>query len=476
MSAVRNVRWVGMIQVTRVSVQLLGLLVLSRLLTPADFGLVAIVFAISNFAMLLRDMGMAAAIIQRETLDEQTKLTAHWSNCFIGLTLAAALLALSHPLQMIFKAPGLAPLVQLSALSFPFLSGSTVHQALLERANKFATVARIEIIALVMGFIVAVVSALRGAGAYSLVLQTLTVSVLSAVQFWIASDLKWRWEWSREHAKGLWGFSGNLFGFNLVNYFSRNADTMIIGRVLGPAHLGPYSLAYRIMLFPLQNLTFVATRALFPMMSRQQNSPQELGAMHLRLLSVISFFTAPMMAGLFVLRETFVDVAFGEGWDMAAMLFLWLAPIGFMQSIVSAGGIVFQALGRTDLLFRLGILSSVMHVTGFVSGVHWGLNGVAAAYFVVTVINSAISLGVLLHLMQQTVARLVSAVLPAVAKAIVMAILVYFAEIEFRALGVPALPRLIALSVAGGLIFLALTRIHLMPADRDVLRLFMKRA
>jgi O-antigen/teichoic acid export membrane protein len=465
MSAVRNVRWVGMIQVTRVSVQLIGLLVLSRLLTPADFGLVAIVFAISNFAMLLRDMGMAAAIIQRESLDEQTTLTAHWSNCFIGLALAAVLLALSHPLEMIFKAPGLAPLVQLSALSFPFLSGTTVHQALLERANKFATVARIEIIALLTGFVVAVVSAWQGAGAYSLVLQTLTVSVLSAVQFWIASDLKVRWSWSREHAKGLWSFSGNLFGF-----------TMIIGRVLGPAHLGPYSLAYRVMLFPLQNLTFVATRALFPMMSRQQHSPQELGAMHLRLLSVISFFTAPMMAGLFVLRETFVDVALGDGWETVAMLFLWLAPIGFMQSIVSAGGIVFQALGRTDLLFRLGVVSSVLHVGGFASGVHWGLSGVAAAYFVVTVVNSAISLGVLLHLMQQTVPRLLSAVLPAIAKSIVMAIVIYFAEIELRSLGVPALARLVGLSVAGGLIFLALTRIHLMPADRDVLRLFMKRA
>ena len=100
----------------------------------------------------------------------------------------------------------------------------------------------------------------------------------------------------------------------------------------------------------------------------------------------------------------------------------------------------------------------------------------AAAYFIVTVVNSAISLGLLLRLMQQTVARLLSAVLPSVAKAAVMAILIYFAEIELRALAVPALPRLIGLSVAGGLIFLALTRIHLMPADRDVLRLFMKRA
>lgn len=476
MSAVRNVRWVGMIQVTRISVQLLGLLVLSRLLTPADFGLVAIVFAITNFAMLLRDMGMASAIIQRDTLDEPTILTAHWTNTFIGLGLAVVLLGFSFFAEHVFKAPGLAPLVQLSALSFPFLSGSTVHQALLERGSKFSTVARIEIVALLTGFTVAVVSAYLGAGPYSLVLQTLTVAVLSAIQFWIASDTKMKWGWSSEHARNLWGYSGSLFGFNLVNYFSRNADTMIIGRMLGPAALGPYSLAYRVMLFPLQNLTFVATRALFPMMSRHQHSPQELGAMHLRLLSVISFFTAPMMAGLFVLREPFVDVALGDSWGMVAALIMWLAPIGFIQSLVSAGGVVYQALGRTDLLLRLGIVSSIMHVTAFVTGVHWGLLGLAAAYFIVTLINAVISLGVLLHLMQQTVPRLLSAILPAIGKALIMATLLYFADIELRAMHYPALVRLLALSAGGGIIFLALTRIHLMPADRDVLRLFMKRA
>lgn len=476
MSAVRNVRWVGMIQITRISVQLLGLLVLSRLLTPADFGLVAIVFAINNFALLLRDMGTASAIIQRDQLDEPTVLTAHWSNCFIGLGLAVILLALSYPLAIVFKAPGLAPLVQLSALSFPFLSGSTVHQALLERGSQFSTVARIEIIALLTGFAVALVSAYLGAGAYSLVLQTLTVAVLSAIQFWLASDTKMKWGWSREHAKGLWGYSGSLFGFNLVNYFSRNADTMIIGRMLGPTALGPYSLAYRVMLFPLQNLTFVATRALFPMMSRHQHSPQELGNMYLRLLSVISFFTAPMMAGLFVLREPFVDVALGDSWGTVAALIMWLAPIGFIQSLVSAGGVVFQALGRTDVLFKLGVFSSVIHVSGFIAGVHWGLLGVAAAYFFVTLINCAVSMGVLIRLLEQPVPRLLSAVLPAIAKALIMAVILYFADIELRAVQWPPLLRLLTLSVAGGLIFLALTRIHLMPADRDVLRLFMKRA
>jgi hypothetical protein len=159
-----------------------------------------------------------------------------------------------------------------------------------------------------------------------------------------------------------------------------------------------------------------------------------------------------------------------------AVLILWLSPIGFMQSLVSAGGVVFTSLGRTDLLFRLGVLSTVLYVTAFAVGVQWGLTGVAAAYLLATTINSVIALGVQMRLLQQSLGRLLGAVLPSIAKALLMAIAIHFADQELQALGATALVRLLGLSVGGGLLYLALTRIHLMPADRDVLRLFMKRA
>jgi len=160
-----------------------------------------------------------------------------------------------------------------------------------------------------------------------------------------------------------------------------------------------------------------------------------------------------------------------------AVLIMFLAPIGFIQSLVSAGGVVYTALGRNDVLFRLGVFSSLLHVAGFVTGVYLGgLTGLAAGYLVVTLINATVSLGVLLHLIKQTALGLLGAVLPAIAKALIMGVILYFADLELRALGVSSLLRLLGLSAGGALIFLALTRIHLMPADRDVLRLFMKRA
>ncbi len=476
MSAFSNARWVGTIQAARVGVQLLSLLVLSRLLSPADFGLIAMSFAITNFAMLVRDLGTGAAIVQNATLDPKSTLTAHWSNCFIGLGLGILLLAVSMPVARFFQTPDVQPLLQLLALTFPILGCTTVHQALLERSSRFALLARIEITSIALGFIVALSAALYGLGAYSFVLQSLTVAIASAIHLWIVSELRPAWFWGRTEAKSLWRFSGHLLGFNVVNYFARNADAVIIGRALGATTLGPYSVAYRLMLFPLQNLTYVAARALLPVMSRSQEAVPKLGQMYLRTLSVIAFFTAPLMAGLFVLRENFVHVVLGDGWALVAIITAWLAPVGFIQSLVSVGGTVFTALGRTDVLFRLGLFSTALHVTAFLIGVRWGITGVAAAYLVASSINALACFQVTLRLLQQSAFSLFAAVAPAIARALVMGVAIYFAQHELAEHSLPKTLELAVLSGTGALLYLALARIQARPSDRDVLRLFLRRA
>lgn len=476
MSAFSNARWVGTIQAARVGSQLLSLLVLSRLLAPSDFGLIAMTLTITNFAMLIRDLGTGAAIVQNATLKPTTTLTAHWSNCIIGLALGLLLIALALPIAGFFQSAEVQPLLQLLALTFPILGSTTVHQALLERASRFALLARIEIVSIVLGFVVAVCAAVAGLGAYSFVLQALTVAIVSAVQMWIASDFRPTWYWGREPARQLWQFSGNLLGFNVVNYFARNADAIIVGRVLGAGTLGAYSVAYRLMLFPLQNLTYVAARALLPVMSRSQDALPKLGEMYLRTLSVIAFFTAPLMTGLFVLRVPFVDVVLGEGWALVAIITAWLAPVGFLQSLVSVGGTIFAALGRTEILFRLGVFSAVLHVSAFLLGARHGISGVAASYLIASVINAAVCFHVLFGLLQLKRSRLMATVAPAVIRSLIMGVIVYLLQHELQVHAIPKVVQLFVSSATGALVYLALTRLHTRPSDRDVLRLFLRRA
>lgn len=388
MSALSNARWLGLAQAARIVLQIGGVLVMSRLLNPRDYGLVAMSMVVVNLAVIVRDLGTVQAVIQKKELDEETKHTAFWFACVMGSAVGAAVMLIAPRLAAGYRTPEVAGILMLLALPFPIGASASVHQALLERQHRFATIARIEVSSQAIGLLVGIAAALNGFGAYSLVMQALVAPILGTLQMWHASPWRPRFRFSREALRGLWGFSGYLVGFQLINYFSRNADSFIIGRVLGPASLGPYTLSYRLMLFPMMNLTLVASRALFPVMSRQQDDREAMGRLYLRVLFVIACITGPLMAGLFVLREEFVDTVLGSKWHEVAGIVAWLAPVGFIQSLVATTGTVFMATGRTRLMFFLGLYSATLMVSSFVIGVHWGVLGVAQAYFVANVLNA----------------------------------------------------------------------------------------
>lgn len=387
MSAMSNARWLTLAQVARIALQLVSLLVLARLLPPAEYGLLAMATVAMNFAYLLRDMGTAAAIVQKENLSEQTSNTVFWLNVGMGVTLAVVLSAISPLLAAYFSTDRLAPVLCLLALSFPITSASAVHQALLERRSGFKTLARIELVSAVTGLACAVVLAYLHFGVYSLVWQTLASACASSIQLWLASSWRPRKTWSLAEVRSLWGFSSNLAGFNFINFFARNADSMVIGRVLGSVQLGVYSQAYKVMMFPLQSMSAVAGRALFPVMSRQQNNRPQMARLYFRALRLIATITAPLMAGLWLLRDAFVTVALGERWMTVPIVLAWLAPVGFLQSLITTTGTVFMSTGRTDLMMRLGFMGSVLQVGSFLIGVHWGIKGVAICYLVANVLN-----------------------------------------------------------------------------------------
>ena len=476
MSAAINARWIGAIQLAKVGVQLLSIVVLSRLLQPADFGLVALAAAVSTFAILFRDLGTAPALIQKSSLDEATTSAAFWLNAAVGLALGLGLALLAPLIATVLDAPRLSPLLMLLAITFPMSGASIVHQAMLERASRFAVIARIEILSLVLGFAVAVIAALNGAGAYSLVLQTITVTALTTVQLFMSAAWKPTAGPSLKRVGHLWGFSRDMLAFNLVNYFARNADALIIGKFLGPASLGVYSLAYRTMLFPLHNLTFVATRALFPVMSRQQADVDNIAAMFLRSVGVISFFTAPLMTGLFILREPFVDAVFGPSWHSVADVIAWLAPIGLLQSIVSASGTVFMALGRTRTMLKVTLITSTLHVVGFLVGVRWGVTGLAACYFVTNLIMAIPTLVLVMRCLRSTMGALVSAVRRPILLSLAMGLAIYAARSELNGFDLPLLAQLSILTATGALAYLVLAHFAANAMERDVFRALLKKA
>lgn len=391
-SALSNVHWTAVSQIGRAGIQLVSITVLARLLPTSDFGLLAMATIVTNFATIFRDMGMSAAIIQREQLTDKLLSTVFWCNMIFGCAVGGIIAATSPLVAAAFQDSAVQPLLVILSLAFPIGASGAPHLALLERSSRFKTVAIIEVSSSTCGAAVAIAAAMSGVGAMSLVIQTLIGTTLSTVLFWLVSRWRPRVQWSKAEIVDVLGFSGNLVAFNVINFFSRNADGILIGRYLGPVQLGYYTIAYRIMLFPLQNLTFVLTRAFLPIFSGHQQNTALIGRQYLRLLQFIFVITAPLMLGLWSVREPFVVVVLGEKWRAAADIVAWLAPTGLLQSIVSTTGTVLIATGKTRLMRNLGFFGSFIYVTSFVLGLSQGGAGVARAYFFANLLTSGIYL------------------------------------------------------------------------------------
>lgn len=428
MSTISNARWVALSQAARVVSQLVSMTVLARLLAPEAYGLMALAAIVTNLAYLFRDMGTAAAVIQAKTVSPEMASTVHWTNAGLGLLIGILIAAGAPLMAQAFHEIELANVLYLLALVFPMTGLSVLHQALLERESKFSIVASAEVVAALAGLAVALLMAWRGAGVFSLVFQIIVATLVSTTMIVLRSTFRPGRHWSAREFKSIAGFSGNLSLFNVVLYFSRNADSMVIGRMLGTAALGVYSMAYRVMLFPLQNMTFVVSRVLYPIMSRKQDAVADVASLYLKAVGFIAFLTAPLMAGLFALREPFVDLMLGGKWHASAVILAWLAPVGFIQSLVSTTGTVLMARGQTGLMLRLGLLGAALQVAAFVVGARWGIEGVAAAYLAANILNALPALYFSGRVIGITLGALMRCIAPAVAASIFMACVVLAME------------------------------------------------
>lgn len=329
---------------------------------------------------MFTDMGTAAALIHIEQPSQKLLSSIFFFNIFLGFFLALLLVLSASTIALFFNTPALESLLQLISMNFIIMSFGIVQKARYEKALEFRELATIEILSIFFGITSGIVSALYGLGVYSLLVQTLTTSLLSVVFLWIVS----RWYpsiyFSLDDIKRIWSYTANLSAFNFVNYFSRNADNFLIGKFLNASALGVYSLAYSIMLYPLQNIARVLLRILFPAFSTIQNDNEKFKRVYLRTIFFIALVSFPIMVGLVATAPLLVSVLFGDKWHNLAEILMILAPVGMIQSIGTTNGSIYMAKGNTRLLLRVGIVSTVVTISFFVMGLFWGVEGVAWGY------------------------------------------------------------------------------------------------
>ena len=382
---VSSVKWSALSQAGRQGTQLLTTVILARLLAPSDFGLLGMAMVVIAFIEIFKDLGTTAALIQKKELSEALLSSIFWVNVGFGI-LAMVVLFFGAPLGGLFyREPGVVAILRVLSLSFFISSLSILQQALLQRSLDFQALAKVEISAVVCGAVVGIGLAWYGAGVWSLVFQSLTTVSVTTIFLWLSSSWRPQWIFHWQEVKSVSSFSSNLVGFNIFNYFSRNADYLLIGRYLGAQNLGYYTLAYRILLFPLQNISAVIGRVMFPVYSSIQDDNRRFSSIYLKIAVTIALITFPMMFGVLALAKPFILVVFGAKWQPTILLIMIFAPIGLAQSIITTVGAIYQSKSRTDWLFRWGIGSGVFVVIAFVIGLQWGIVGVAVAYAIASV-------------------------------------------------------------------------------------------
>lgn len=367
---ISGVAYTAIAKYSGIIISLIVTAVLARLLPPEDFGVMAIASVIINFFGIFTNIGFSAAIIQYKDLSSRDLSNIHTFTLWIGLLLSIAFFASSWLIAAFYHESQLIPLCQLLSISLFFSAAAIVPNNLFYRDKDFRFIAwRTFWIQLICG-IVSITAALLGMGIYTLTLQPILSSFLIYVVSLRRYPQAFRWTWGLESICKIWNYSLFQFMFNIVNYFTCNLDKLLIGNALGMKQLGFYEKSYRLMMLPLQNITFVLTPVMHPILSDLQNDKLQLSLAHERIAKTLALIGFPLSALLYFCAPELVLLFFGDQWIASIPIFRILSLTIGVQLVLSSSGSIYQAGGDTRGMFICGLFSSLVTTICIIIGIY----------------------------------------------------------------------------------------------------------
>jgi PST family polysaccharide transporter len=377
---IRSGAWTVAGQAGKSLLQIASILVLARLLSPADFGLIGMAAAVTGFIAMFQDLGLSLATVQREDITHAQISNLFWINLGLGAATMLLTAAIAPVLAWYYGEPRLNLIGLALAGAFLFGGLSSQHAALLKRQMRFGALTAIELSSTLAGIGTAVALAVLNLGYWALVGQRIITMAVAAAGSWALCG--WRPDLPRRGPKigDLIAFGGNLTGFSVINYFARNLDQVLLGRYYGPVAVGLYQKAYDMMLIPLRQINEPVSSIAIPVLSRLADQPERYRRAYFRLLEKILLVTMPMSAFMIMTSDWLVRLVLGEQWIDAGTIFAALGVALFTQPIGNSTGWLFITQNRTHHMFRWGFIGSGIAVASFIIGLPWGALGVALAY------------------------------------------------------------------------------------------------
>lgn len=354
--------------------------ILARLLLPADYGLVGMVTAFTGFVLIFKDLGLGQAVVQKDKITQQEMSKVFWLIAAVGIVLGLIIAGLAPVLVYFYGEPRLFNIT----LSFSIIAGvgglGIVHGALLKRQMHFRVLAKIQIVASALSIAVGIVLALLGAGYWALIGINISNMLFYVLQIW------WRCNWRPALSRidrsimDYVRFGADISGFNVINYFSRNLDNILIGKYLGSSALGLYDRAYQLLMLPITKLRDPLNSVGIPAMSSLDPQSNRYREYYKQYVFLLAFFSMPMVVLMAVLADPLILLVLGENWMAASPIFQLLALIGFIQPVASTRGMVQISSGQSRRFLFWGLFNAIVVIIAFLIGINWEIEGLVIAY------------------------------------------------------------------------------------------------
>jgi O-antigen/teichoic acid export membrane protein len=382
------IRWTAATAVLRALLQVVQVAALTRILVPADYGLLAVVSATLAFAQHFTDFGLNSALVQRQTVTDDQRCSLYWTNVLLSLALAGVIVAIAPVLAWWLGDPRLLPLVALSAVIIVVQSTATQLRMQAEKELHFRPVVLIELVSMMVAVSASIAMAYQGLGALSMVLGSLLAALFNSGLTWVKLRRGWipRLRLKFADVKPFVRFGGQLVANNVVNQINAVADIFIGNRLLGATQMGLFAVPRNLMLQVQDAINPIVTRIGFPMIAQAQHETAQVAKIYLHTLRMTSSVNAPIYLFIFAFAPDILSILLGQAWHGASSVLRVLALWGVVRSTANPVGSLLTGMGRADLSLRWNVALLVVTPACLFVAASFGVTGLAAALLALQVV------------------------------------------------------------------------------------------
>lgn len=377
---IHGVFWSAIEKYSGIFVSLIISMVLARLLTPEEYGIVAVATVLVTFVQIFSTMGIGPAIIQNKNLSEDDYNNIFTFSFYVGFILASLFGCVSPMIATYYGNEQLSSICKLFSINLLFAALNMVPNALMIKNFRFREIALRTLILQIGAGVVGIVMALNSCGVYSLVIPNLLTTIFIFFINLHFYPIKIKLRPSFSPIKKIYSYSLYQFLFSVTNYFTSNLDKLIIGKYISSSALGYYDKAYRLMQLPLQNVTSVISPVLHPVLSSLQDDLADMASKYNKIVYIIACISFPCAIIFYHTSGELVTLMYGSKWDLSILPLQILTLSLPSHMILATSGSVWQASNATKYLFWVGLFNTIVVVSGYFIAAFYFKSIVAISY------------------------------------------------------------------------------------------------